>query len=168
MYYNIHLQSFSPMVNISKTLNFYNFNLQETKFYFQLLNYYRKANNYLTIRSWSCKRWCKRWRRSILQRKMCNKNYKLCKCTSDFCTWTFQKVLRETVWYIKKDIMSKPKTHILAVTEENAQRVIPKTETSMNIGALEQGEVTMKKEKLSFLYTISGSCWYSYKYHNDY
>lgn len=64
--------------------------------------------------------------------------------------------------------MSKPKTHILAVTEENAQRVIPKTETSMNIGALEQGDVTMKKEKLSFLYTISGSCWYSYKYHNDY
>lgn len=65
--------------------------------------------------------------------------------------------------------MNKPKTYILAVTEENTKCVIPKTETSMIIGALEQGKVSVKKKKSClFFNTINGSCRFSFKYHSDY
>lgn len=58
---------------------------------------------------------------------MCNKYYKLRKSSSHFSTRAFQKVFREAIWNIEKDILCKPKAYILAVTKKYAQSIIPET-----------------------------------------
>lgn len=56
---------------------------------------------------------------------MRNENDQLCKCTPHFRTRALQEVFREAIGNIKKDVMSKPKAHILAVAKENTQCIIP-------------------------------------------
>lgn len=122
--YKVKYQIFNGFLMVQEHILIY-LNWENTKFISRYLISNRKLHNYLTTRSWRCKGWKTI---NILQGKMCNKYYKLRKCTPDFCTRALQKVFRQTIWHTEKCVMHKPKTYILAVTEENAQDITPATE----------------------------------------
>lgn len=87
----------------------------------------RTEKTYLTWRS----RWGNRWRAgSILQWEMCNEYDEFGKSPSNLCTGALKQVLREAVWICKEDVVCKPVTHILTMSQQDAKSIIPETKTS--------------------------------------
>lgn len=79
---------------------------------------------YLTWRT----RWGNRWRAgSILQWEMCNEYDEFGKSPSNLCTGALKQVLREAVWICKEDVVCKPVTHILTMSQQDAKSIIPET-----------------------------------------
>lgn len=87
---------------------------------------------------------------------MCDENDQLCKRAPHFRTGALQEVFREAIGNIEKDVVSKPKAHILAVTKENTQCIIPdiKKKKSMNSNT---GWVSLNQLKPKNLLLLEGA-----------
>lgn len=96
----------------------------------QNLSVNKNPSYYLTGRSGRCKR---RRARAILQGEVRNENDQLRKRAPHFGAGALQEVFREAIGNVEKDVMRKPKAHILAVTEENAQGIIPKIKKKQEV-----------------------------------
>lgn len=67
--------------------------------------------------------------RTVLQGEVSDEDYELGKRSTDLSTWALEEILREAIRVSEQNVVCKPVAYILTVSQQDAERVIPREET---------------------------------------
>lgn len=60
---------------------------------------------------------------------MSDEDYELGKRSTDLSTWALEEILREPIRVSEQNVVCKPVTYILTVSQQDAESIIPRQET---------------------------------------